>query len=200
VRPSKDETWLEVCRVLARQSTCLRRQVGCVLLDRHGAILSTGWNGVAPEQPHCNEAVLGNHSFTDRGYVHPHNGTDEDVYVCERVGCGKTLYWAPRATDFADCPAVVSHPNACPGARAPSGTALDACRALHAEMNAVATCPRWYDLDVCYCTASPCVTCTKLLLRSPCRRVVFLEDYPAPGARELWEAAGRKWHMFTPGR
>lgn len=52
-RPSKHETFIEVARVLAKRATCSRRQVGCVLVDVHGRILSTGYNGNPPGLPHC---------------------------------------------------------------------------------------------------------------------------------------------------
>ena len=57
MRPSKDITWSRVARTIACRSTCLRRQVGCVLLDQRGHVLSTGYNGVAPGEKHCNEMV-----------------------------------------------------------------------------------------------------------------------------------------------
>lgn len=58
MRPSRDETWLNVAREIARRSTCLRRAVGCVLVDARGHVLSTGHNGVAAGRPHCNEHVV----------------------------------------------------------------------------------------------------------------------------------------------
>lgn len=54
-RPTRDETFMEMAIVAARRSTCLRRAVGCVLVDSRGRILSVGYNGVAAGQPHCNE-------------------------------------------------------------------------------------------------------------------------------------------------
>lgn len=46
---------MELARATAKRSTCLRRQVGCVLLDSWGRVIGTGFNGVARGQPHCNE-------------------------------------------------------------------------------------------------------------------------------------------------
>lgn len=54
-RVSRDLTWLKVACALSEQSTCLRRAVGCVLLDANGEVGGTGWNGVASKRPHCNE-------------------------------------------------------------------------------------------------------------------------------------------------
>lgn len=54
-RLNLDEWGLGLAELTARRGTCLRRQVGCVLLSERGHVLSTGYNGVAAGQPHCNE-------------------------------------------------------------------------------------------------------------------------------------------------
>lgn len=55
MRPGKDEYFLRMAEVVAQRSTCLRRAVGCVLVDVDGHVLATGYNGVAAGAPHCNE-------------------------------------------------------------------------------------------------------------------------------------------------
>ena len=90
----------------------------------------------------------------------------------------------------------VTYPFACEGAASPSGTNLDACQAIHAEQNALLQCRDVYAIDTTFVTASPCVTCTKLLLNTGCRRVVYLEEYPHSAARELWLSAGRQWEKI----
>jgi len=53
-RPSFDEYFMEIAKIVAKRSTCLRRQVGAVIVkDKH--ILSTGYNGVPKGFPHCDE-------------------------------------------------------------------------------------------------------------------------------------------------
>ncbi len=53
-RPSWDEYFMEICHVVARRSTCLRRHVGAVLVsDRR--ILATGYNGAPKGMAHCAE-------------------------------------------------------------------------------------------------------------------------------------------------
>lgn len=88
------------------------------------------------------------------------------------------------------------HPNACPGWNAPSGVNLDACQAIHAEQNALLQCRDIYQVHTAYVTASPCVTCCKLLLNTSCERIVFVEEYPHSAAKELWEGAGRLWEQI----
>jgi dCMP deaminase len=74
----------------------------------------------------------------------------------------------------------------CPGATAKSGTNLDACSAIHAEMNCIISCPDILRAATCYSTTSPCVSCTKALLNTGVTRIVFVEEYPQPEAAELW--------------
>jgi len=57
MRLLRDAWAMELAAVTARRSTCLRRAVGCVLLNPRGHVLATGYNGVAVGLPHCNEAM-----------------------------------------------------------------------------------------------------------------------------------------------
>ncbi len=51
-RPSWDQYFIEMTEVAAKRSTCIRRQVGAVLvLDNR--LLSTGYNGVPSKIEHC---------------------------------------------------------------------------------------------------------------------------------------------------
>ena len=53
-RPSWDEYFMEIAKVAAKRSTCLRRQVGAVAVrDKH--ILATGYNGAPVGLAHCSE-------------------------------------------------------------------------------------------------------------------------------------------------
>ena len=54
-RPSLDETMMAIAQVLSRRATCVKRQVGCVLTNDNGHILSTGYNGVPAGFPHCTD-------------------------------------------------------------------------------------------------------------------------------------------------
>lgn len=53
-RPSWDEYFMEMAEVTAKRSTCLRRQVGAVIVqDKH--IIATGYNGAPRGIEHCGE-------------------------------------------------------------------------------------------------------------------------------------------------
>jgi dCMP deaminase len=53
-RPSWDEYFLRITCEVARRSTCLRRQVGAILV-RDKRILTTGYNGAPRGIRHCDE-------------------------------------------------------------------------------------------------------------------------------------------------
>jgi dCMP deaminase len=51
-RPSWDEYFLEVAKLVSKRSTCLRRQVGAVAV-KDKRILATGYNGAPSGLAHC---------------------------------------------------------------------------------------------------------------------------------------------------
>lgn len=51
----KTQQYLWLAKITSLRSTCPRRQTGCIITDKQGHILSTGYNGVAPGFPHCTE-------------------------------------------------------------------------------------------------------------------------------------------------
>lgn len=53
-RPSLDEYFMKIASVVATRSTCLRHQVGSVIV-RDKRIISTGYNGAPTGLPHCLE-------------------------------------------------------------------------------------------------------------------------------------------------
>lgn len=189
-RPTRDQLYTDMAILVSQRTTCLRRAVGCVLVNAKGHVLATGYNGVAAGQKHCNERTK-----------HPVYANDpkvyydarEDAFVFEgKVTQALNIMHKDQCVGFR-----IKHDQACPGHDSPSGTNLDACQAIHAEQNALLQCKDIYDIETCYCTASPCMTCTKLLLNTSCKRIVFFSEYPAPGAKDLWISSGREWIPYS---
>ena len=54
-RLSKVEWAMALVDITALRSTCLHRQIGCVLLNNKGHVLSTGYNGAATGLEHCSD-------------------------------------------------------------------------------------------------------------------------------------------------
>ena len=51
-RPSWDSYFMDITRLVATRSTCLRRQVGAIIV-KDKRVLSTGYNGAPRGLPHC---------------------------------------------------------------------------------------------------------------------------------------------------
>jgi dCMP deaminase len=171
-RISRAEWGLKLALVTAQRGTCLRRQVGCVLLSSKGHVLATGYNGVAAGQPHCNLV--------------------EPIELCGK--CGADLNQATNVClkcgfvhlTLETLEVRSTRPHACDGATADSGTRLDQCQAIHAEQNALLQCRDVSEIETACVTASPCITCVKLLMNTSCKNIVFVDVYPHDEARLLW--------------
>ena len=57
MRPSWDEYFMLIAKLVSTRSTCNSRPTGAVLVkDRQ--ILATGYNGSMPGAPHCSDEVM----------------------------------------------------------------------------------------------------------------------------------------------
>jgi dCMP deaminase len=138
-RPTWDEYFMDIARLVASRSTCLRRQVGAVMVKDKN-ILATGYNGTPSGIRHCSE-----------------------------VGCLRQKM------------------------NVPSGERHELCRGLHAEQNAIIQAAKHgvnIDGAVLYCTHSPCIICSKMLINSGIKRIVCSDGYPDPLAKAMLDEAG----------
>mgnify|MGYP001202327963 CR=1 FL=1 len=53
-RPSWDEYFLQMAKLVATRATCPRRRVGAILVRDH-RVLATGYNGAVSGAPHCDD-------------------------------------------------------------------------------------------------------------------------------------------------
>jgi len=145
-RPSWDEYFMDITRLVARRSTCLRRQVGAVMVKEKN-ILATGYNG------------------TPTGITH-----------CDVTGCLREQL------------------------KVPSGERHELCRGLHAEQNAIIQAARHgvnISESTLYCTNSPCIICTKMLINAGLRKVIYLEGYADSLSMEMLGEAGIEALSFS---
>lgn len=61
-RPSWDEYFMDITRVVATRSTCLRRQVGAIIV-KDKRMLTSGYNGAPGGLKHCREVGCLRESF-----------------------------------------------------------------------------------------------------------------------------------------
>jgi len=85
--------------------------------------------------------------------------------------------------DFTHC---ISEP--CSGASAKSGTKLDQCWAVHAEMNAMLQLQSTDKLTA-YLTVTPCFECAKVLANSNITRIVAPVWYPHDQVKQILQTA-----------
>lgn len=71
---------------------------------------------------------------------------------------------------------------------------------LHAESNAITKCARWgntIDDATCYVTLSPCIECSKLIVQTGVKRVVYIEEYRNLEGIELLLNCGVKVNWYS---
>jgi len=73
-----------------------------------------------------------------------------------------------------------------------SGEGNDLCRAVHAESNAI--CMAAYHGipikdSILYCTNKPCFSCSKLIINSGIKKVIYDHDYPDDRSLMLFKQA-----------
>lgn len=81
-----------------------------------------------------------------------------------------------------------------------SGTRQEICYAVHAEQNAIAQAAKiGIDVDgsTLYCTHQPCVICSKMIINSGIRRIVYKYGYPDEFSLKLLSEANVKVEQIS---
>lgn len=94
---SRDEMFIKICQVVAQRSTCLRSQVGAVIV-KDNRVVSMGYNGPVSGMPACEDLpnVL----------ECPTEGTfslwkENHPLMCQGAGCTRSLHAETNAIAFA---------------------------------------------------------------------------------------------------
>ena len=95
------------------------------------------------------------------------------------------------ATGYNGVPSGFKHcvDSPCPGAEYETGQGLDACEAIHAEVNAFLQL-RSDDVLTAYLTVMPCFSCAKMIANSSVERIVAAETYAHTQSVHMLEKAG----------
>jgi dCMP deaminase len=121
----REKTFIETAKLLAQHSTCIRVNVGCLIV-KNDRILSTGYNGVSYGQQHCEDHFNGYDISTD---------------------------------EFKKLHAIFSDENE-----------------IHAEINSIIYAAKngiKIDGGTMYCTHSPCTNCSKAIVASGIKEVIY---------------------------
>lgn len=90
-RPSLDEYFMNIAKVVATRSTCDRLRAGAVLV-RDKKILSTGYNGAPRNMPHCDDV---GHQLEDGHCIRTAHGEQNAIVQAAYHGIstkGATMY------------------------------------------------------------------------------------------------------------
>lgn len=139
MRPDWDEYFMNIVDLVKDRSTCIRRQVGALIVNDK-RILSSGYNGAPAGCRHC-----------------------------EETGCLREQLHVP------------------------SGERHELCRASHAEQNAIVQAAKHgvsIEGSTIYVTAQPCVICSKLIINSGIKKVMYCGNYPDELSVQLLKEAG----------
>ena len=95
IRLNKHEYFLQIAQVVAMRATCPRRNVGCVIINRHNHIISTGYNGVPKNYPHCLDTPCGGEDAPSGESLNCCMATHAEqnaLLQCKDINSIKTIY------------------------------------------------------------------------------------------------------------
>ena len=125
-----------------------------------------GWSSCYQENRHVGAVVVKDKRILTTGY----NGAPSGIESCaERGECLR------RVRNIA------------------SGTMQEVCYAVHAEQNAIIQAAKLgvsLEGAVMYVTHQPCVSCTRMILNSGIKKVIYKNGYPDAFALELFAQSG----------
>lgn len=157
-RLERDDYLMRVARLTAKRSTCLRGQVGIVLVMQN-RIIATGYNGSPPGQDHCIDVGCEQQDFPGPVVPSPRGIDDQDVLIPVKLERG--IVDARIPLNFFD---------------------VGCQRTVHAEANALAFAAR-YGIPTggaaAISTHSPCRACALLLRSAGVLSLFYDQEYRA---------------------
>lgn len=176
--PTEKEAYMSVAYAASLLSHCFKRQVGAVIIDERGIVVSIGYNENSKPLKPCYD------EFGD---------------------CYREMYAEQIMATFKACPFCkkelngLTYPYRCPHCQRNiyheivRDRALGRCTALHAEEKAIINA-RSASLIGCalYVTTFPCFTCAQKILNADMQSICYVESYPDVDSIKLFETAGKK--------
>jgi cytidine deaminase len=196
ISPSKDEYGMYAAKSASLRSADLSRQVGAALFTSDGELLTQGCNEVPKahggtywdlEKPDHRDITKGQ----DPNEFHKREILRELIEKLRSRG-----YLSAALTDLGSDTDIVTSLIARAKGDDPAGALRNARindlteygRVVHAEMLSICDAARLGKSvkgATLYCTTFPCHNCTKHILASGIRRVVYMEPYPKSRAKDL---------------
>ena len=198
-RPTPDETAMHVAYSAKLRSSCLSRQVGAALLDRHGNIVASGTN----EVPKAGGGVYGE----ERAKV----SVENRCAFCDNNGkgsfCSNNTHQNDLINEAIDALYAKEHMNETQKdeklrilRKTQIGGLLEFSRSVHAEMDALLSAARSGVSTVgsrLFVTTFPCHFCARHIVTAGVYEVQYIEPYPKSWALNMHgdaiETVPEKW-------
>lgn len=192
ITPTQDEHFMNLARTASLRSADLSRQVGAVIVDDRGAVISQGYNEVPyPGGGVYYEGRL--NAVDNRDYV-----DSKDPNQAEIAEVLKDLISTLRKADLLSSSNLSEEEftyellqgkwsNLTADSRIRN--LIEFGRIVHAEMNSICEAARFgrsIDSATLYCTTFPCHGCARHIIASGIREVVFIEPYPKSLTKTLY--------------
>lgn len=173
--PTEEESYMSIAYCASLMSQCFKRQVGAVIINEQGRVVSVGYNENPQPLKPCNE------EFFD---------CFREMYIDELMAelkfcpeCGKPLVDFKYPYDCNYCKRNIYR-------MVVRDRALNKCSALHAEERAIMTIGA-RNLKNCtlYVTTFPCFNCAQKILDAGIRTIWYAESYPDVDSLQVFERA-----------
>lgn len=188
-RPDWNNTYMDMCEVLSKRSTCLRVQTASIIV-KNNVIVSVGYNGTASGQQHCCDywRQVYDTANTAIGYVAPFTDVEKmcikitDNNILRPMGC----YDDTEDGYMTELKRVRTQPNISYEQFLKTDFFYkyhhewSNNNELHGEMNAILFAGKngiSLDGGTIYTTYSPCINCAKAIFTSGIRCVIYSEVY-----------------------
>jgi deoxycytidylate deaminase len=173
--PTSAEAYMSIAYSASLMSQCIKRQVGAVIIDKEGAVVSIGYNeNPRPLKP-C---------YMQFGDCY------REIFAENTMGNLKSCPFCRKELNGLVYPYVCPHCNMNIYREIVRDRALSRCTALHAEEKAIINA-HTTDLNGCtlYVTTFPCFNCAQKMLDVGIRTVYYVESYPDIDSVKLFNAA-----------
>lgn len=212
-RPQINEKLMTVAYMESLSSSCSQRKVGAVIATNEGDILSTGYNHVPEGEEPCltafgecyrkhlrkqNAELMKHCPQCGKKIIQkcPSCGNEFDGFLPSCTACGHDIKFSYECPE---CHSKVFETFTIGGKKS-IGKGLDACRALHAEENAIVNLARTGKIGaknaVLYSTTFPCTLCANKIVQSKIKKVVYGEPYTMIDAEKLLQRKKIKTERF----
>jgi len=182
--PNDEEANMNFAYDQSFRSSCLRRQVGAIIVTPDNkSLVSSGYNEVPLNSLSCERMYHACYRDYRKKDLLKEHITKTKAKHCPFCGKSLSLNSENKGTECSKCGEdllKIFMP----------GKELDYCRSLHAEENAIlenAFIGKGISLHGCilYATTFPCNLCSKLIVNSAIQKVVYVEPYPGKEARAV---------------